>query len=181
MYVQYQPDNGKILSITNVKPEFDYIEVDIEDVKDIHSGKESSHKFQVLYDNLQGKFYLNKKDVDNVFEKTIDFILYEIPIIDDRKGITIIQDTKNSCWKFLISQSLEIDFKNNNSFTNYNLYFSVTEFGNPNILFKQLAINLDQLVKNHYQIISFTSDFEKNNKLVSIYTNKRFEYNFERS
>lgn len=181
MFIHFNPESGDILSITNVLPKFDYIEVDIADVELIHTGKESVHKYTVMFNEEKKVYQLQKKNVINVFQKTINDIIYEIPKSDVRNEITVIQDVENSCWKFLISAQLEAELKTTNSYTDYEIYFSVTEYGNPNILYKQLTINLEQLLKNHYQILPFTSDFEKNDTLLSVFTNKQFEYNYERN
>ena len=180
MFIHFNPDSGDILSITNVLPEFDYIEVDIADVELIHTGKESVHKYTVKFDEEKKAYQLQKKNVINVFQKTINDIVYEIPKINIRNGITVIQDVQNECWKFLISEQLEAELKTTNSYTDYEIYFSVTEYGNPNVLYKQLTINLEQLVKNHYQIIPFSMNFETTNLPISLFTNKIFEYNYER-
>ena len=180
MFIQFDPANGELIRVTNSQPDFDFIEVDKEDIIEVHTGKISAKKYIVVFNDKLGKYQLQKKDVINVFNTTIHNILYEIPTNKNREGITIIQDISNSCWKFLINKDLEIDLKSRNSFTNYSLYFSVTELGNPNLLYRQLEINLEQLVKNHYQIVSFLNDFEKTELLVSVYTNKIFEYNYER-
>jgi len=182
MYICFAPDTGKIISIGNLIPSGDYIEVDIEDVRAVHTGKESSDKFIILYNSVLGIYELKKKNFLNILDKTINEILYLVPNNETRNGITIIQDIKNSCWKFLINGQLEAELKSTSSYTNYFLYFSVTEFENPNILFKQLSINLEQLIKNHYLILPFNSEFEIDYNInCSVYTNKIFEYNYERN
>ena len=180
MFVKFNPDNGQILSITNIQPLENFIGVDIEDVKLIHEGKKSANKFFVEFNGTKNIYEFKKKNEIDVFSKNINQILFQIPQNTDRSGITVIQDVQNECWKFLISEQLEVELKTTNSYTDYEIYFSVTEYGNPNVLYKQLTINLEQLVKNHYQIIPFSMNFETTNLPISLFTNKLFEYNYER-
>lgn len=181
MFVNFNPLTGDILNITNIEPDFDYIKVDIEDIRAVHIGKESLSNYHVLYDKKEESYKLQKKNILNVFDKKFNEIVYEIPLNLDRSGITVIQSIEEKCWKFVINKDLEIQLRNNKSYINYNLFFSITEYGNPNILYRQLEINLEQLVKNHYQIIPFEFDFEKTLMPVSVFTNKMFEYNYERN
>lgn len=182
MFVKFNPDNGKILSITNIQPLENFVEVDIEDVKLIHEGKESSNKFFVEFNASKNIYEFKKKNEIDVFSKNINQILYQIPQSTDRSGITIIQSCNEVCWKFLINDQLEAQCKTNIALDNFQLFFSVTEFNNPNILYKQLQVDLEQLIKKHYFIIDFSEEFEHNKEgsLVSIYTNKIFDYNYER-
>ena len=181
MYIRFDKSTGNILQITNLQPEGDFLEVNFVDVEDIHLGKKSCNNYFISYNKSESKYELLKKNVENIFDKTINDILYCVPIQDKKANIHIIQDVKNECWKFLISSDLEINLRSNLTFLDYILYFSVTQFENPNILYKLLEVNLEQLVKNHYQIIPFSYNFEYSKELVSVYTNKRFEFSYERT
>ena len=101
--------------------------------------------------------------------------------INTEADITIIQDIPNTCWKFLISEELEVELRS--KFINLKsiLHFSITEQNNPNILYKTILVDLEQLVKNHYQVFDFTAEFEKENIPLSVFTTKRFNsYSYKR-
>ena len=107
-------------------------------------------------------------------------MIYQIPI-NTEADITIIQDIPNTCWKFLISEELEVELRS--KFINLKsiLHFSITEQNNPNILYKTILVDLEQLVKNHYQVFDFTAEFEKENIPLSVFTTKRFNsYSYKR-
>ena len=182
MFVKFNPDNGQILSITNIQPSENFINVDKEDVKLIHEGKESSNKFFVEFNETKNIYEFKKKNEINDFSKNTTQILFQIPQNTNRSGVTIVQNCNEACWKFLINDQYAVQCKTNIALDNFKLFFSVTEFNNPNILYKQLQVDLAQLIKKHYFIISFSEKFEHNKEgsLVSIYTNKIFTYNYER-
>jgi len=170
-FVHYD-DEGKIIGIKN-KPEEgkEYIEVEVEEIKDIVLGKIPSHQFRVEYDFVTKKFLLKQIDAWNE-SKLVKNFLHEIPkSSNERTDIKIIQDVKQSKWilKFddEIFDSLEkMKIKIDNALTGY----SVTEETNPYKLVKVLNFNNATCVdKTTYEL-----DFEFDKTELSIYTIKKF-------
>ena len=102
-------------------------------------------------------------------------MLYEIPTSSTGSAdIIVIQDFTRKFWKILIGDHLENQLLNKKVSLKHELAFSVTEKGNPNILYKSLLVDLEQLIKNHYQVIPFSDSFEQEKLTVSVYTKKEF-------
>jgi hypothetical protein len=181
-YVIFDLDSGEITSITNIQPKesINYIEDDSPDVIDMLIGKETPKMFIVAYDEQVKEYKLNKRIEFEAEKLVIDDLIYQIPT-DIESNITIIQDIPNTCWKFLISEELEVELRS--KFINLKsiLHFSITEQNNPNILYKTILVDLEQLVKNHYLVFDFTAEFEKEDIPLSVFTVNRFDsYSYKR-
>jgi len=184
-YVCYERANGEILAVLNHDPtssfssilDWAYIEVDIEQVMDILSGAVTPKSFVVEYSNLHDARILKPRQEFEIEELNIDDLIYKIPQVSIREeqDIIIIQDITNTCWKILISPMCEGELRGNFVNLKYIMHFAITKYNNPNILYRLLEIDLEQLVKNHYQIVDFQYDFETTDLPVSVFTMKRFD------
>lgn len=178
MFVTYDENTGRILDIVNFKKDKECIEVDYEDVKNLINGIESFSNYKVSYNALTNKMELIANEIIYYKNLNIKQLIYQIPtgdILNDSE-ITIVQDFKNTCWKFLPSYQLCNKIIDKKIFLNRNLFFSITEEYNPNVLYKSLVVNLQQFIKQKYFILPFSFNFESNkNCNISLYTNKIFE------
>ena len=195
-YVCYSLKNGDILAVTNLDPkesfhhaiEWGFIEVDISEVIGILTGEESYREFIVEHSSVTNEKILKQRGSFKVEELDIVDIVYHIPTEEDYKyrvdeegntvdpDITIMQDIANTCWKIFIGKKLEQKLRIDAINLNVMLHFSVTEYNNPNVLYRTLMVDLEQLVKNHYQVLDFKSDYEFEGKPVSIFTVKRYDH-----
>lgn len=178
MKVIYDDDTGSILCITPQIDEVDkdknYITVSIDEVKDILEGKESIYSYHVFYNLLTKEREFGPIDSYDEHELDINEILYEISNATQDADLVIKQDLVNTCWKFFPNKELSNKLAIENISVRGNLYFSVTEKGNPNILYRQLVVDFRKLLEDHYFIVPFKQKFEFIGKSVSIFTNKRF-------
>lgn len=177
MYVVYEEESGKILSITPVEPEHEaFIEVDLQDVLSVHLGYEPMHNYSVRFNSYKKIFEFLPNSNYNEQEIDINELIYEIPVHkNDDYDIKVMQDCPEKCWKIFPGKDVSLEMNKQKISKNITLYFSITEKSNPNILYKQLSVNLIELLRDYYHIIPFEKEFEFQGKDVSLYTNKRFE------
>lgn len=181
-YVTYDVVTGDIKGVANQIPVLEedslaYINVDYEVVEDILLGRKTTRLYCVTYNPALEVHEFRERTNFNADDLTINDLIYKVPTKEDYNAhICVIQDIGNTCWKFLIHRDLEVQLRSENAGINTTLHFAVTEFNNPNILYKSLVISLNQLLKNHYQILDFTEDFEKDPTVnFSLFTIKRFK------
>jgi hypothetical protein len=180
--VYFDIETGSIHAITNEpldENSYSYIEVTYESVETLLNGKELFSNYAVEYD-LKLKLYELKQ---KTLEKTvidINELIYKLEKTEDA-DIQLVQDIKNTCWKFLISKEFRASvLPNKGAVSKIVLSFSVTEENNPNILYRTLKFPLEQLVRDHYVVLDFKDQYEIDGLPVSVYTIKRFNsYSFE--
>jgi len=186
-YVFFDQEGDIVQVGSDVYSPYDKIQIPIDNVTGIMSGKERMSDYTVLYNPLDEEYELHKKNkVTN--EDILTSNLYEIPIkkveIETAKPIDedllIIQNIREKCWKVKISNK-EIDrlFKINPA--GKQIHLSVTARHDPNILYKRLVINSKELIHKGYVVLPFHDSFEFTNIDISIFTAKIFDtYCFER-
>ena len=182
-YVIFNKDTGEISGIRNSVSDTDsYIQVPLKDVLSLKQGKESKKNYIVQYNPKTKTFDLQSK-YDNSFDSaSVTDIIYEVPLdADNDADIQIVQDIPNTCWKIKIGNSLKKNIKSKGINLNANMMFSITEKGDPNILYKTLSAHVGQTLDDNYYVIPFSMPFEKENVPISIYTVRRFDtYNLTR-
>ena len=183
-YVCFNLENGDILALLNGSidtfdsiHDWSYINVDNNDVESLLIGAETPKSYFVEYNALQGTHSLKPRIDFNAEELNINDLIYKIPIVEEHneEDICIVQDIKNSCWKILISGKCEGVLRSEFANLKYIIHFAITRWNNPHHLYRLLKVNLEQLVKNHYQILDFQYDYESTDTPLSIYTMKRFD------
>lgn len=183
VWIRFDKDTGNIVGMGPFKQEgANSIPVPYEDVKHILEGKESRRNYIVQYNpktkNLE---FVPKHSLILDAYSVKDFIheLTEEEIAE--ADILLIQDIPNTCWKIQLGKNLRKNLKERGISLNHTLVFSITEKGDPNILYKTLSVHFSQVVGDNYYIIPFTMPFETLRIPVSAYTSKRFEtYQFKR-
>jgi hypothetical protein len=172
-YVSFDK-NGSIQKISHKPDEdFDWFEIDLDEVKDLLSGKERLINYVVDYDFLEKRYTLkNKQDLNESQSKNA--FIYEIPsILDEEPDIKIIQDYNTKTWRIQVSKDLEeyLD-KQKVTIDPKKQYYSITKKGDPNILYRLLIFKDNE--------IPFEYDFEFDKTDISIYTVQRFStYKYE--
>jgi hypothetical protein len=110
----------------------------------------------------------------------VNELIHEITEVIEDADIQVVQDLKNTCWKFLISKELRSNLVENKVSLKVNLGFSITQKNNPNVLYRTLVFPFSQLVNDYYVVLDFKNDFEFNGDPISLYTIKRFDtYSYE--
>jgi len=181
-YVYFDIASGKILQITNEKLDDDLlssIAVSVEDVESLINGDEPFESCSVVFNTKLKMYELQRNTIEQPLYNVGDLI-YEITQPVANADIQVIQDIKNTCWKFLISEDLRANLVDNRVSLKVHLGFSITEKNNPNVLYRTLSFPFKQLVDEYYVVLDFKNDFEFNGDPISLYTIKRFDtYSYE--
>lgn len=179
--VYFDLDSGKIHAITNEELETDTyscVEVSYEDVSTLVTGEEHFDTCIVDFNPKLKLYELRRNSIEQEVY-TVDELIYKCEKLADA-DVQIIQDVKNTCWKFLISESLRQSLAANNVSLKSQLSFSITEENNPNVLYRTLSFPFSQLVNDFYVIKDFKEDYEFDGLPISVYTIKRFDsYSYE--
>lgn len=179
-YVYFKADTGEIVTVSNTtldKEGLSCIAVSFEQVEDLLSGKEPFNSRRIEFDTKTKSYALKEFFEENLYD--VNELIYKVVYNKDAE-IQVIQDLKNTCWKFLISPELRAKILEDKVSLKIGLSFSVTEKENPNILYRTLQFPFNDLIKNGYLIKDFKEDYEFDGTPVSIYTIKRFEsYSYE--
>jgi len=179
--VYFELDTGKIHAITNEDmdtDEYSVTEVSYEDVATLVSGEEHFDTCIVDFNPKLKLYELRRNSIEqDVY--SVDDLIYKCEQTENA-DIQIIQDVTNTCWKFLISESLRQSLAKHNVSLKSQLSFSITEENNPNILYRTLSFPFSQLVSDFYVIKDFKEEYEFDGLPVSVYTIKRFDsYSYE--
>lgn len=180
-YVYFDIENGKIVHVVNKKRDdetLSFIETTYEDVKDIISGTEDIRSCKVVFNTKLKLYELTRNSIEQtVFD--VNDLIYKIEY-HDNADIQIVQDLKNTCWKFLISEQLRNSLAENKVSLKTHLSFSITEKDNPNLLYRTLSFPFSQLVNEFYVVLDFKDQYEFEGEPISMYTIKRFDtYSYE--
>jgi len=91
--------------------------------------------------------------------------------------LLIERNIPNQCWYFSTSLELQknISFRNSTNIKNTSLSVFATEVDDPNILYRNFNISVDDLLNQTKLVFPFKYDWESSNKAVSMYTNKFFD------
>lgn len=184
MYVKFDKDSGKIISIRGTEYDGDNcLPVALETVKPIILGEELSDNFEVRYNvSLKEVEFVRKSDLE-ISAATINDFIYEIPQQVSKKipDLLVIQDIKNTCWKFVLNPEVKSNFESKGVTINERMMFSVTAKGDPNVLYKLLFVELGELARDGYVVLPFNMPFEYTREPISIFTSRKFStYQFKR-
>jgi hypothetical protein len=181
-YVYFDIETGSILKITNEKLDDNnqsHITVSTEDVLTLINGEEPFESCSVVY-NTKLKLYELQRNTIEQPVYNVNELIHEITEVIEDADIQVVQDLKNTCWKFLISKELRSNLVENKVSLKVNLGFSITQKNNPNVLYRTLVFPFSQLVNDYYVVLDFKNDFEFNGDPISLYTIKRFDtYSYE--
>jgi hypothetical protein len=182
-YVIFNKDTGEITGIRNSVDESDtYIQVPLKDVLSLKRGQESKKNYIVQYNPKSKTLELQSKYDQSFDAASVNDIIYEIPTdnVDDA-DVQIVQDIPNTCWKIKVGNTLKKNIKSKGINLNASMMFSITEKGDPNILYKTLSVHVGQALNDNYYVVPFSMPFEETNTPLSIYTVRRFDtYNLTR-
>jgi len=180
-YVYFKEDTGEIVAVSNTVLERDdvsFVAVTYEEVEDLLLGKETFDSRRIEFDTKTKSYVLNKHSLEEDLYN-VNNLIYKIKPSKDAE-IQVIQDLKNTCWKFLVSPELRSKMLQDKVNLRASLAFSITEKENPNILYRTLQFSFNDLVRQGHVIKDFKEDYEFQGAPVSVYTIKRFEsYSYE--
>jgi len=182
-YIIFDKENGKISSITNELLENEnFIQVPLGDVLHLKKGQESFANYHVQYNPKTKELELQSKHEYALDAITVKDFIYEIPENDTEDAdVQIVQDIPNTCWKVMLGNSLKENIKKKGINLNVNFLFSITDKGDPNVLYKTLSVHVGKTLSDNYCIVPFDMPFESTSDSISIYTSRRFDtYQFKR-
>jgi hypothetical protein len=183
MYVSFEKDTGRILSISNERDDnANIIEVPLSEVKTLIEGKEPFSNYAVEY-NAKTKTLEFANRFEHVFDHfSVNDFIYELPEEDIKDpDILLIQDVPNTCWKVQIGKDLKQNLRSRGVSLNTGMMFSITSKADPNVLYKTLSVHFGTVVNDNYCIIPFSMPFETEQESISVYTSRRFDtYQFKR-
>lgn len=175
-YVHYN-DQGEITSIGNNRDFTENcIEVDIKDVINFLTGKESASSYLIVYDTLVKKHVLKLKyHVDETAFCINDDIFKISNAVVQKPDLTITQDINSKNWRFSIDPGLKNYLQSQETINNRKIHFSITRKNDPHELYRLILVDFADLVNNNYVEIAFIYQNEASVDNLSVYTTKRFE------
>ena len=193
MYVIFEKNTGKILGISPKKEVENAIQVNLNEVKGLLTGREQRKDYRVEYNPKTKQLELKNLHLQRLDGFTVNDFIYEVPeTVSEDPDITIEQNQKEECWKIILGDSfkhwkimlgdgLTNNTKNQGIQFNNRLSFSVTKKHDPNVLYKTLVVDFSKILQDNYIVLPFTMPFEYNDAEISIFTSKRFGiYYFKR-
>jgi len=176
-YVHYVQETGEIVKIANRQSkveDYEVLEVDYSEVKELKLGKRQFSEFFVAFNATLKRIALNEV-VRKHQSADIRQQLYQIPITNKPADIKFVKDMPNNILRLSASESLRLDKVLLHQCAKLSLNFSITATNDPNILHENFSVNLQDLLTNDY--LDLTALFRYNTKLknISIYTTKFFE------
>jgi hypothetical protein len=171
--VYFDRDTGDIFSITNTFDNGDFFETDYESVKYLLSGNERIVDYKVVYNIRKIQYEIVSKD-KFLIDISVNDIIYKVPY-SEKFQIKIIQNIKEKKWVFLLNEETKVILENTNARLNEQLFFSVTQRDNPNILYRTFFIQIKDLVENQFCSFEFVDQKRETTDNVSVYTNRKFQ------
>ena len=174
-FVYYNKQTGMIKKISPRKEESkdEILEITVEEAGPFLKGEKTTANFRVALD-----FHSKKLSLKSIKDKntlgSYENILYNIPRTEKNKEVTITQNVKEKCWEIELNEELTELIKSTELPVFNKILFSITKRDDPNILYRNLYIDLAQLTKEKIQI-PFIYDSETNDQLFSVYVNKYFD------
>jgi hypothetical protein len=123
------------------------------------------------------KDFLNIENVENLKNGSKVLIgkeLYKYSI-DKTFDLVIRQNNKLKRWEFMLNPYTKKFLKLSGYSTDDVVYFSVTEKYDPNILYKSITINVQELINNKECYVPFDNNWNPTDCETSVYTTKYFE------
>lgn len=172
--VYFDVESGNILSITNreLGKDLGSFIVPIQEVEDFLAGTRNMTKHRVVF-NVKEQQYQIVSNQENIIVSADDLI-FRIMNLDNAQ-IVVQQCLKEKCWKIFASTEIRKKMKAVGARLEEVLFFSITEVGNPNILYNHYYVSIKDIIEKDFVKFNFTSQDELDPKQISVYTNRKFE------
>lgn len=177
MWIRYEPDNGKILSITNelnYNLNGKYVEIDIFTATEFIEQTKNPDDYVVMPDLSDP----NRAKLINTKEEQIDYdISKNIYQIDKQNSNTPVNFTvvqTDTSWQIRVSDYLKDIIKTNDFYRNKVYNFYITNQNDPNILLDKFQIKLEDLLNGQIEITDIDTSVCRRDD-VSVYTYKEFD------
>lgn len=182
MYVKFEEKTGKVLGISPKQGKENSIPVKLSEIQTLLDGKEPRRNYRVEYNAKNKQLELKHQFIQSFDGTDVNDFIYEIPEKHTKDpDILVEHNILETCWKIKIGSRLKKNLGENNIRLNQTLYFAVTKKHDPNILYKTLSVDFSQAFGDNYAVLPFTTDFERKDIPVSVFTARKFDtYQFKR-
>jgi len=175
--VVFDKDTGKIKRMGPSLKVENSIEVPLSKIIGLKNGTDNRLDYKVKYDVQQRKYTIVKRR--KITTVTALELLYEIPYSSEAE-LQIIQNCAKKQWQIKLDSTLRKTLKENNLNTDQTVFFSITDVGDVNVLYKYFSIQMSELINSEVVELDFTMPFEQDKTEVSIFTRKIFNsYGYE--
>jgi hypothetical protein len=172
--VYFDADTGMVTSITHkdLPNKKTYFNVPVQEVEDFLSGTRNLTKHKVVFDVREQRY-----KIVSIQESIIvyaDDLIFKLSKIADPQ-IIVEQRLKENTWRIYASQDIKSSMKDVGSRMEETMFFSITEKGNPNILYNHYYVSVRDIMDKDFIEFEFTSQDEHTAGKVSVYTNRKFD------
>lgn len=173
----YFDEKGNLLSISNTNSsEGNYIEVELEDVKTLITGKEQFFHYHVIFDTVKKNHVLKHVYDEDDYQYNVNDRIHCLPRIkQENVDLTIRQNIKSKSWSFLLDTEIRDRIRAKQIYYNKPLMFSITRKNDPNQLERIITVNIKDLIDKDDYSIPFEFEIEIDVNALSVYTTKRLE------
>ena len=172
--VYFDVESGAILSITNreLGKDLGSFIVPVQEVEDFLAGTRNMTKHRVVF-NVKEQQYQIVSNQENIIVSADDLI-FRLTKLDDAQ-IIIQQCLTEKRWKIFASAETRKNMQEIGARLEEILFFSITEYGNPNILYNHYYVSIRDIIENDFVEFDFTSQEETVLNQISVYTNRKFD------
>jgi hypothetical protein len=184
-FVFYEPETGEIKGISNLANEqtLPSVTVTFSQVKSLLEGKDVIHNYKVVFSPDAKDYAFIRLDEQEEILQSVHDVIFQFPSrtdtsipleYDPTNDITVIQDYAETCWKVYINGTLARSLRDRKLYFDQIYEIYLTEFNDPNVLYKTLKIPMTELINNFYCILPFDR-IDEDQVRVSVYARKIFE------
>jgi hypothetical protein len=184
-FVFYEPETGEIKGISNMANDqtLPSVTVSFTQVKNLLEGTDLIHNYKVIFSPDAKDYTFIRLDEQEEILQSIHDVIYQFPCIidtsvpleyDPTNDITLIQDYTDTCWKIYINGNLARSLRDRKLYFDQIYEIYLTEFNDPNVLYKTLKVPMTELINNFYCILPFDR-VDEDEVRVSVYARKIFE------
>jgi hypothetical protein len=184
-YVFYDPDTGAIKGISNSASEqsLPSVTVMFDQVRGLLDGHDAVYNYKVVFSPDAKDYVFIRLDEHEEVLESIHDVIFQFPfavdtsnplIYDISNDITVIQDYADTCWKIYINGTLARSLRDRKLYFDQVYEFYITDFNDPNILYKTLRVPMTELINNYYCILPF-DHVDVGEVKISVYARKIFE------
>jgi hypothetical protein len=184
-FVFYEPETGEIKGISNMANEqtLPSVTVSFSQVRNLLEGTDVIHNYKVVFSPDAKDYAFIRLDEQEEILQSVHDVIFQFPAstntsvpleYDPTNDITVIQDYAETCWKVYINGTLARSLRDRKLYFDQIYEIYLTEFNDPNVLYKTLKIPMTELINNFYCILPFDR-IDEDEVRVSVYARKIFE------
>jgi hypothetical protein len=184
-FVFYEPETGEIKGISNMANDqtLPSVTVNFSQVKNLLEGTDVIHNYKVIFSPDAKDYTFIRLDEQEEILQSVHDVIFQFPYTvdtsvplkyDPTNDITVVQDYAETCWKVFINGTLARSLRDRKLYFDQTYEIYLTEFNDPNVLYKTLRIPMTKLINNFYCILPFDR-VDEDEVRVSVYARKLFE------